>query len=54
MPKCEECKNFFPWEDNPRKGDCVERAVDPRQAYYKAKPVNADQDSADCSSFQKK
>lgn len=54
MPTCEECKNYFPIEDEPRKGDCVERVVDPRQAYYKAKPVNADDDATTCPSFQKK
>jgi benzylsuccinate synthase len=54
MPTCNECKNYFPINEDPKKGDCVERVVDPRQAYYKAKPVPADQDAAKCSSFQKK
>lgn len=54
MTTCKDCKRFFPLEDNPDKGDCVERIVDPRQAYYKAKPVNAGDEAAACSSFQKK
>jgi len=54
MPTCNECKNYFPINEDPKKGDCVERVVDPRQAYYKAKPVPADQDATKCSSFQKK
>ena len=54
MATCRECKCFFVLEDNPEKGDCVQRMVDPRQAYYKAKPVAADQDASNCSSFQKK
>ncbi|GAB6162922.1 hypothetical protein JCM12298_20820 [Desulfothermus naphthae] len=54
MATCKECKNFFPLEDDPSTGDCVMRVVDPRQAYYKAKPVDADQDASNCPSFQKK
>ncbi len=54
MPTCKECKNYFPIDEDPKKGDCVQRVVDPRQAYHKAKPALADQDAADCSSFQKK
>ena len=41
MVTCKDCKCFFITEENPEKGDCVERVVDPRQAYYKAKPVDA-------------
>jgi benzylsuccinate synthase len=54
MPLCKECKKFFPIKEDPKKGDCVERAVDPRQAYYKAKPAVADKDAISCSSFEKK
>lgn len=54
MATCKECKCFFPLEDNPETGDCVQRVVDPRQAYYKARPVGADQDASKCASFQKK
>ncbi len=54
MPTCKECRSFFPLNDNPERGDCVQRVVDPRQGYYKAKPVDAGQDSSVCKSFQKK
>ena len=53
MAMCSECKNFFAQEDDPTIGDCVQRVVDPRQAYYKAKPVEADMDVSKCTSFQK-
>jgi benzylsuccinate synthase len=51
---CKECKQFFPMQENPGKGDCVQRVVDPRQAYYKAKPVDADRQAGDCPHFLKK
>lgn len=54
MPTCKECKSFFPVNENPEQGDCVQRVVDPRQGYYKAKPTKADQDASECGSFQKK
>ena len=54
MATCEECKSFFPLEDDPTVGDCVLRVVDPRQAYHKARPVSADDDAAKCTTFQKK
>lgn len=54
MPTCKECKRFFPLEERPEKGDCVQRVVDPRQAYHKAQPVDADRDASACASFQKK
>jgi benzylsuccinate synthase len=54
MPTCKECGRFFPLDDNPVKGDCVERVVDPRQSYYTAKVVDAGMDSSACRSFQKK
>jgi len=50
MATCKECKNFFPGV----RGDCVRRVVDPRQAYHKAKPVEADRDAGDCPDFQRK
>lgn len=53
MATCKECKCFFVSEGDSEKGDCVQRVVDPRQAYYKAKPVQADQDASSCSSFQR-
>ena len=54
MATCGECKSFFPLDEDPQKGDCVQRVVDPRQAYYKAKPVTADKDASGCDSFAKK
>ena len=54
MPFCKECKKFFPIKEDPKKGDCVQRVVDPRQGYYKAKPVGPDMDASACSSFEKK
>ena len=54
MAKCKDCKCFFVFEDNRETGDCVQRVVDPRQAYHKARPVAADQDASNCASFQKK
>jgi len=54
MATCKECKSFFPLEDDPSTGDCVQRVVDPRQAYYQAKPVEEGHDASKCASFQKK
>ncbi|MBI9076218.1 MAG: benzylsuccinate synthase gamma subunit family protein [Desulfatibacillum sp.] len=54
MSTCSECKSFFSREDEQGKGDCVLRVVDPRQAYYKTRPVNPDGDASGCESFQKK
>ena len=54
MPTCKECKQFFPMEENPDQGDCVQRVVDPRQAYYKAKPVDVHEEAGDCPDFQRK
>lgn len=54
MSTCSECKSFFAREDQDGQGDCVQRVVDPRQAYYKSKPVTAENDASGCSDFQKK
>jgi len=54
MATCKECTCFFVWKEDAKKGDCVQRVVDPRQAYHKSKPVAADQDAATCGSFQKR
>ncbi|MBI5843127.1 MAG: benzylsuccinate synthase gamma subunit family protein [Deltaproteobacteria bacterium] len=48
--KYKESKNFFPHQDNPNRGDYVERVVDPRQAYYKVKPVNAEDEVPESAS----
>ena len=54
VPTCKECSSFFPLDENPQKGDCVRRVVDPRQGYYTAKPELAEQDASKCPSFQKR
>lgn len=54
MTTCKECASFFPFDDDDSCGDCVQRVVDPRQAYHKAKPVEADDDASKCSNFTKK
>jgi benzylsuccinate synthase len=62
MPTCKECKSYFELKAEPDKGDCVQRVVDPRQAYYRARPVKADQEALSCApagsaelcSFQKR
>ncbi|MCP4757007.1 MAG: benzylsuccinate synthase gamma subunit family protein [Proteobacteria bacterium] len=54
MPICEECRSFFPIEESPQRGDCVQREVDPRQSYYTAQEIELSKDAGECSSFQKK
>ncbi len=54
MPVCQECRKFYPLENNRKQGDCVQRVVDPRQAYYKAKPVSAEKDASACGEFEKR
>lgn len=54
MPVCEECSKFFTLEDDRKRGDCVQRVTDARQAYYKARPVAANRDAAGCSEFKKR
>lgn len=54
MPVCQECKNYFAREDEEGVGDCVTRVIDPRQAYWRAKPVEGEMDSSMCKTFQKK
>ncbi|MDQ7783997.1 MAG: benzylsuccinate synthase gamma subunit family protein [Desulfomonilaceae bacterium] len=54
MATCKDCKGFFAREDDQDRGDCVMRVTDPRQAYYKAVPVEADKDASKCSSFRKR
>jgi len=52
MAVCEECKWFFVLEDDPNTGDCVTRVVDPRCAYWTAKPVEAAAEA--CGNFQER
>lgn len=54
MPKVKETKNFFPYEDNPERGDYIEKVTDPRQTYYAAKPMNAEDEVPWWSSLKKK
>ena len=54
MATCKECKSFFQIKENPQKGDCVQRVVDPRQGYWKAKTVDAGKDASNCKSYAKK
>ncbi|ACL03891.1 Alkylsuccinate synthase (II), putative gamma subunit (AssC2) [Desulfatibacillum aliphaticivorans] len=54
MSTCSDCKSFFPREDEPGKGDCVRRVVDPRQAYYTTRPKNPEDDASGCGEFQKR
>ena len=53
MTTCSDCGNFFSLEDDDSMGDCVQRVVDPRQAYYRAKPVESETDSSKCKAFVK-
>ena len=53
-PVCEGCKNFFPIEENPSRGDCVLRQTDARQSFYSAREVNADADASGCQEFIKR
>ena len=53
-PVCEGCKNFFPIEENPARGDCVLRGVDARQSFYSAREVDADTDASGCKDFIKR
>ncbi len=52
--QCKECKSFFPMDENPEKGDCVQRVVDPRQAFHTARPVDAGRDASRCGNFSKR
>jgi benzylsuccinate synthase len=53
MASCGECIKFFASENDPQKGDCVQRVVDARQGYFKAKPVQAGEDAGACPEFEK-
>ncbi|MBU3916438.1 benzylsuccinate synthase gamma subunit family protein [bacterium] len=51
MAECNECKHFFPLEEDKSKGDCVRRQTDERQAYFFSKPVDTAVTAASCTSF---
>jgi benzylsuccinate synthase len=54
MATCCDCKHFYPIEDNPERGDCVRREVDPRQAYYTAREMDAAMEASGCKHFEQK
>jgi len=54
MVQYKDAKNFFPFKHDPERGHYVTRVVDPRQAYYKAKVVKAEDDASNEPEFQKK
>jgi benzylsuccinate synthase len=52
MQTCSNCKSYFPLEEDNKKGDCVRRVIDRRQAYYLSKIVKSE--TISCSYFQEK
>jgi benzylsuccinate synthase len=54
MITCKDCRKYHPWEEDPQKGDCIQKVIDPRQAFYESKPVQADKNASTCSLFDKK
>ena len=54
MAICNECKHYFKNPEDADTGDCVQKKVDPRQTYFQAVPVEAEQDAGSCDSFQKR
>jgi|YNPBryantNP2012_1023418.scaffolds.fasta_scaffold01109_4 benzylsuccinate synthase len=52
MANCADCKWFFPLEEDPGRGDCVQREDDGKSQYWTAKPVSADRPADQCASFQ--
>ncbi len=53
MAECNECKHFFPLEEDKSRGDCVCRQIDERQAYFSSKPVKAEETAVNCTAFMK-
>ncbi|MDI6797705.1 MAG: benzylsuccinate synthase gamma subunit family protein [Desulfatibacillaceae bacterium] len=54
MAQCKECQNFFSDENQPAFGDCIRRTVDPRQAYFASKRMEAARAVNDCPNFSNK
>ena len=54
MVQYKDAKNFFPYPDDSSRGEYIVRVVDPKQSYYSAKPVNAEDDASNEPDFQKK
>ena len=51
MPTCDECKSFFPFDEDPLKGDCVTREDDGRSQYWMSRPTEAFTDGEGCPRF---
>ena len=51
MATCEECKSFFPLEEDPLKGDCVTREDDGRSQYWMARPTEALMEVGECPRY---
>ena len=51
MPTCDDCKSFFPLEEDPLKGDCVTREDDGKVQYWMSRPTTAFQDAENCPRF---
>jgi len=49
---CGECKWFFPLDEDPNRGDCVQREGDEKSEYYTAKPCGTE--DAACEKYEKK
>ncbi len=54
MATCNDCKWFFPLEDDPSRGDCVRRESDGKSEYWTAKPRSAQEGGESCASFEAK
>ncbi|RLB11081.1 MAG: benzylsuccinate synthase subunit gamma [Deltaproteobacteria bacterium] len=56
MPKCKDCKWFFPipeeYDDyEPGKGDCVLERVDRKGKWWVSRPVFENNDASKCEDF---
>ena len=51
MPTCDECKIFFPLDEDPLKGDCVTREDDGKVQFWMSRPTTAFQEAESCPRF---
>ena len=51
MATCDDCKSFFPLEEDPLKGDCVTREDDGRAQYWMSRPTEAFTEAQECPRF---
>jgi hypothetical protein len=51
MPTCDECKGFFPLDEDPLKGDCVTREDDGKVQFWMSRPTTAFQEAEGCPRF---